>query len=69
MQQQDTLIPPGCLLTRTKIIALPTVEFNRLMVKEKFSEEQKANLKGLRRKWRNDVHVMSKFMKYVQFQS
>ena len=67
MQQQDTLIPPGCLLTRTEIIQLPTVEFNRLMVKENFSEEQKANLKGLRRKWRNEV--MSKFMKYVQFQS
>ena len=64
MQQQDTLIPPGCLLTRTKIIALPIDEFNRLMVKENFSEEQKAQLEELHKLRKRKNRVMFKFMKY-----
>jgi hypothetical protein len=63
-RQMDTLIPTGCLLTWTKIIALPIDEFNRLMVEENFSEEQTAQLQELHKLRKRKNRVMFKFMKY-----
>lgn len=57
-RRQDTLVPPGCPLTRREIVELPIDEFNELIEKKNFSEEQKAKFRDLRRKGKNRVMLL-----------
>ena len=44
-RRQDTLIPEGCPLTKKEIVELPIDEFNELLEKGGFTEEQKAKFR------------------------
>ena len=54
-RRQDTLVPEGCPLNRRQIVDLAIDEFNELLEKSHFSEEQKAKFRDLRRKGKNRV--------------
>lgn len=58
------LVPEGCPLNRWQIVELPIDEFNELLEKSNFSEEQKAKFRDLRRKGKNRV---SQFFKLKVF--
>ena len=54
-RRQDTLVPEGCPLNHRQIVDLAIDEFNELLEKSHFSEEQKAKFRDLRRKGKNRV--------------
>ncbi len=49
------MVPPDCPLTKREIVELPIDEFNELLEKSQFSEDQKAKFRDLRRKGKNRV--------------
>ena len=56
-QPLDALVMEGCLLTRREIVQMTIDEFNELLEKSGFSEEQKVQLRDCRRKEKNKANA------------